>query len=75
VVKSSPKGGLFLKFSKKLPKIKNHPMGENSPSLVTLGGSSKYSVSGRYLVSENNDKFIFWKKSKSQCSKYDKPVQ
>jgi hypothetical protein len=28
--------GLLLKFSKKLPKVKNHPTGEKSPNLVTL---------------------------------------
>jgi hypothetical protein len=34
--KSSPKIWATSIFIKKLPKINNHPMGENSPNLVTL---------------------------------------
>jgi hypothetical protein len=33
--KSSPKCGLLLSF-KKLPKVNDHPMGENWPNLVAL---------------------------------------
>jgi hypothetical protein len=36
VEKVSPKCGLPLLFSKKLSKVNNHPMDENSPNLVAL---------------------------------------
>jgi hypothetical protein len=34
--KVAQKVGVLLKFSKRLPKVNNHPIGENSPNLVTL---------------------------------------
>jgi hypothetical protein len=34
--KVSKKCGLLMQFLKKLPKVNNRPLGENSPNLVTL---------------------------------------
>jgi hypothetical protein len=34
--KVAKKYGLLLQFSEKIPKVNNHPLGENSPNLVTL---------------------------------------
>jgi hypothetical protein len=33
---------LLLKFSHKLPKVNSHPVGGNSPNLVTLSPSSSF---------------------------------
>jgi hypothetical protein len=32
----------FFIFQKKLPKVSNHPISENSPNMVTLFGSFTY---------------------------------
>jgi hypothetical protein len=41
VGKSSTKMWATFVISKQLLKIKNHPMGENSPNLVTLNAAQK----------------------------------
>jgi hypothetical protein len=41
----------FLKFRKKLPKGNNHPIGENSSNLVTLGGGNIFRVVSRFCRS------------------------
>jgi hypothetical protein len=41
--KSSLKLRAISVIFKKLPKVNNHPMGENSPNLVTLLGPNKTS--------------------------------
>jgi hypothetical protein len=45
--------GLLQKFQKKLPKVNNHPIGENSPNLATL-------VVGMYLGGGLRCKIEFW---------------
>jgi hypothetical protein len=50
VEKVGKKCGLLLLFSKKLPKVKNHQMGENSPNLVTLLGKCSRSAKIRRAV-------------------------
>jgi hypothetical protein len=44
VEKVAQKYGLILQFSKKLPEVSKHPMGENSHNLVTLIGNDHASV-------------------------------
>jgi hypothetical protein len=46
-IKEAQNFGLFLYFSKKLPKGNSFPNGENSPHLVTLIGASRCVGTGR----------------------------